>query len=72
LVRTTGIQNGSVALRISGDTRSVRTGGTVDWRPASHEFEVVDAGADVEFVCELYAGAGEVWFDLSSLKIRRL
>jgi hypothetical protein len=57
LVRTVAIINGSVALRISGDPRSLRIGDSTDWRPLSHEFEVEDAGADAEFVCELYASA---------------
>jgi hypothetical protein len=61
-----------VALRISGALRSVRVGGTAEWRPLAHEFEVKDTGTDVEFVCELYATEGEVWFDLESLKVRRL
>lgn len=59
-------------MRISGALHSVRASGTAGWQPLSHPFEVEDAGADVEFVCELYATEGEVWFDLASLQVRRL
>jgi len=29
-------------------------------------------GADIEFICEFYGTAGEAWFDLGTLKVRRL
>ena len=38
----------------------------------SHEFEVTDAGVDVEFVCDFYGTAGEVWFDADSFRVKRL
>jgi hypothetical protein len=73
LARTESLGGGSVRLRISGDTRST---GMVDtrgnWRPLAHDFEIVDTGMDVEFVCEFNAMQGEVWFDVDSLKVRRL
>lgn len=67
------LTSGSARLRISGDTRSVGVSGSGgSWRALSHAFEVQDAGIDVEFVCELNASQGEVWFDLNSLRVRRL
>ncbi len=64
---------GSARLRISGDTRSTGISGTGgSWRPLSHDFEVQDAGIDVEFVCELNAFQGDVWFDLDSLRVKRI
>jgi len=73
LARTDLTAGGSARLRISGDTRSVGISGSgAAWRPLAHPFEVQDAGMDVEFVCELNAVQGEVWFDVNSLRVKRL
>jgi hypothetical protein len=32
----------------------------------------MDAGMDVEVVCDFYGIAGEVWFDADSLVLKRL
>jgi len=73
-VRTGGIAtNGYADLRISGDTRSLRVTGTNPWQALQHVFLVdEEPGTDVELVCELNAPEGEVWFDLESLRLRRL
>jgi hypothetical protein len=69
----TDLSSGSARLRISGDTRSVGIGGSSSqWRPLAHDFEVRDASMDIEFVCELNALQGDVWFDLDSLRVRRI
>jgi len=70
-VRSEGILNGSAGLRISGGQRNTGIGGTSAWRLLSHDFEVTDAGVDVEFVCDFYGMAGEVWFDADSFRVRR-
>lgn len=67
-----GLTGGSTGLRISGGQRSSGISGSGSWRPLSHTFEVTDDGVDVEFVCDFYGLAGEVWFDLDSLQVRRL
>lgn len=36
------------------------------------EFEVQKDGAEKEFVSELRANSGELWFDLNSLKLKRI
>jgi hypothetical protein len=73
MARTALLASGSARLRISGDTRSVGiSGSSTAWRPLAHVFEVEDAGMDVEFVCELTALQGEAWFDVSSLRLRKL
>jgi hypothetical protein len=72
LLRLEEVSGGSAGLRISGDTNNRRLSGTSSWRPLTHEFEVKDPIADIELVCEFHAVQGEVWFDLSSLKLRRL
>jgi hypothetical protein len=73
MARTDSLVGGSARLRISGDTRSIGiAGGATAWRPLSHAFEVQDAGMDIEFVCELTALQGEVWFDVESLRVRKL
>ena len=73
-VRTGGIAtNGYADLRISGDTRSLRVTGSNPWQELQHVFLVdEEPGTDVELVCELNAPEGEVWFDLESLRLRRL
>ena len=72
-VARTDLSSGSARLRISGDTRSVGISGSGGaWRPLAHVFEVQDAGMDIEFVCELNAVQGEVWFDMDSLRVKRL
>ncbi|MDB6035145.1 MAG: cotH 3, partial [Verrucomicrobiales bacterium] len=69
---TQALTGGSAGLRISGGQRRTGISTTLPWQTLSHEFEVTDDGVDVEFVCDFYAFAGEVWFDLNSLKVRRL
>ena len=49
-----------------------RLTGTVDWKNITHEFELRQPIADLQIQCVLQAHAGEAWFDLSSLKVRRL
>jgi len=73
-VRTSSIAtNGYADLRISGDTRSLRVTGSNPWQELQHVFLVdEEPGTDVELVCELNAPEGEVWFDLESLRLRRL
>jgi hypothetical protein len=72
--RVNELTSGSARLRISGDTRSVGIGGSnvSGWRPLSHVFEVRETGMDIELVCELNAYGGDVWFDLGSLRVRRI
>ena len=74
MVRTAGMGlNGYADLRISGDTRSLRMGDTSAWQGLQHTFLVdEEGGTDVELVCEFNALAGEVWFDLKSLQVRRV
>jgi len=67
-----GMTGGSAGLRISGGQRNMGIGGTSPWRLLSHDFEVTDAGVDVEFVCDFYGMAGEVWFDADSFRVKRL
>jgi spore coat protein H len=67
---TTG---GSARLRISGDTRSVGLSGETGWQSLSHDFQVPEGSLDVELVCELNAlHGGDVWFDLASLRVKRI
>jgi hypothetical protein len=72
MVRSDGLTGGSAGLRISGGQRNTGIGGTSPWRMLSHEFEVKDAAVDVEFVCDFYGMAGEVWLDADSFRVKRL
>jgi spore coat protein H len=58
-------------LRISKGTMPAKLAGTLEWTPFSYEFELDDAAADVELICELRALRGEVWFDRDSLRLIR-
>ena len=49
--------------RLTGDT---------EWTNVTHEFELRQPMADLQIQCALQASAGAAWFDLSSLKIRRV
>jgi hypothetical protein len=77
-VRTRDVRPGSgeagagAGLRISGGTVASGLTGTTDWRRVVYPVRVTEGGADVEFVCELRASRGEVWFDTSSLMAVRL
>jgi len=46
--------------------------GDSSWRLLAAPFEITSASEDVEFICELRASAGEVWFDAGSLRVKRL
>ncbi len=73
MARTDSLLGGSARLRISGDTRSVGiSGSSTAWRPLAHVFGVQDDGMDVELICELTAVQGEVWFDVESLRLRKI
>jgi hypothetical protein len=72
MVSAQALTSGSAGLRISGGQRRTGMSGTSAWRPLSHDFEVTDDGADVEFVCDFYGLSGEVWFDADSLLLKRL
>ena len=68
-----GVNGGSARLRISGDTRSVGISGSTGWQAISHDFQVQEGSLDVELVCELNAiQGGDVWFDLASLRVKRI
>ena len=70
---TKAIIGGSARLRISGDTRSAGIAGDTGWQPISHDFQVQEGSLDVELVCELNAlKGGDVWFDLASLRVKRI
>lgn len=46
--------------------------GDSDWEPIEFEFSVPDGLSEVQLLCEFRGAAGEAWFDLDSLKLRRL
>jgi len=59
-------------VRISGGKRMNKLVGNKDWTVLQHDFEVPADGSEVEFVCELRANKGKVWFDRESLKLKKL
>jgi spore coat protein H len=69
LARSDGLRGGS-GLRISGGQREYAVSGTSGWRKLTYDFEIPE-GLDVEFVCDFYGMAGDVWYDLDSFRVRR-
>ena len=64
-------------LRVAGGEGSLSPAlGTQPWRSQSAEFElpvaVGNPAVPVQILCEVRGRAGEAWFDLESLKIRRV
>jgi hypothetical protein len=60
-------------LRISGPANATMHHTATDWRTLTYDFEVRDeAGHDVEFVCDFSGAEGEAWFDLASLRVKRI
>ena len=61
-------------LRISGATapRPNQLTGSSGWEKLAYEFEVASGPLDVDLVCELRGGKGEVWFDAESLRLVRV
>ena len=71
LIRCAGVTGGSAGLRISGGQRNNGVSGQTGWRTISHDFEVTEDGLDVEFVCDFYGTAGDVWLDREAFRLRR-
>ena len=61
-------------LRISGATepRKNQLTGSTGWEKLAYEFEVASGPLDVDLVCELRGGKGEVWFEAESLRLVRV
>lgn len=59
-------------LRISRHREGQKNAGDNDWTPITFEFEVTPEKPEVELICELRADAGEIWYDVNSLKLTRL
>jgi hypothetical protein len=59
-------------LRISRFREGQKNLGNKDWTPIVFDFEVSETQTETELVCELRADEGEIWYDLKSLKLRKL
>jgi spore coat protein H len=67
-----GDPRSGAGLRISRHRQGQPNEGDSDWKPISFEFEVEPEQSEVELICELRAEHGEIWYDLNSLKLKRL
>jgi hypothetical protein len=45
--------------------------GDSPWQKLEYRFTVPSPPPEIELLCELRASAGEAWFDLDSLRLRR-
>ena len=61
-------------IRISGSTQPRRNSiaGDSGWTRLQYDFEVQGATSEVTLICESRANRGEVWFDVSSLKLEKV
>jgi spore coat protein H len=59
-------------LRISRHRTLQRNEGDKDWTDLAFEFDVAEPQRAIELVCELRANKGTIWYDLSSLRLKRL
>jgi hypothetical protein len=67
---TEGVEPGvGAGIRISGGKRANKLVGDAEWTLLENEFEVLEGGDEIEFVCELRAKKGEVWFDAETIKV---
>jgi spore coat protein H len=60
-------------IRISRakQTRPNKVLGDAPWQTLGYEFEVTQQPFEVELICELRAAAGEAWFDVDSLRLKK-
>jgi hypothetical protein len=67
-------KNQGAGLRVNGVAldKPYRLVGDHEWVHAQVGFEVAEPLAEMELICELRAGGGQAWFDLSSLRVVRL
>ena len=56
-------------VRLTGASRTQALIGDTDWTPVNYDFQATDDGP-VEFILELRANAGEVWFDDIWVQVR--
>lgn len=64
-------QGRGAGVRRSGSGRSHAFTGTNDWQPVDFDIEVREDQRNVELILELRARHGRVWFDRSSLLLRK-
>jgi spore coat protein H len=60
------------AIPAFSETPQQRLTGEHDWTAVTHEFELRQPLADVQLQCVLQSTDGEAWFELSSLRLRRM
>lgn len=72
VVPSTAFPQQGAGVRISGGTRTTKAVGDAMWKTVVFDFEVEEAVRDVEFILELQATKGTAWFNLESLKLKRL
>ena len=77
-IKTSGVElypddpRSGAGLRISRYRKGQKNSGDMDWTPISFDFQVTAEKPEAELICELSALKGEVWFNLSSIQLKRL
>jgi hypothetical protein len=67
-----GRDDQGAALRLGGKPVSKRLTGDSPWEMLTCEFEVTDASAPIELLCELRGEKGAAFFDADSLRLRQV
>jgi hypothetical protein len=69
IVIPAGIVNVGGCLRTSNGAQQKGLSGDTGWTRLTYEFEVRDGERELQFLCELRATQGQIWFDLDSLRL---
>ncbi len=67
-------KNNGAALEVSGirGSRPRWLTGDKGWTKLEVDFEILKNEQEVDLICGLRAAGGEAWFDLETLKLRRI
>lgn len=72
IVADIGDSRGGAGLGLAKSRPEKPLLGTTDWTAFKHEFTVNDPIGEAQVVCEFRGAEGEAWFDLQSLRLKRL
>jgi hypothetical protein len=67
-----GDSRGGAGFRTKSNRPEKYLLGDSDWKPIDFEFSVSDPLTEVQILCEFRGAEGEAWFDLDSLKVKRV
>ncbi len=72
IVPDIGDSRGGAGLGLARRRDAKPIAGTKDWTAFTHEFSVEEPLGQAQIVCEFRGAEGEAWFDLQSLRVKRV